>query len=45
MPEGGTRSPGARWLRIGAGAVLALLATAALYALAIGIVNLPRIGV
>ncbi len=40
-----TSSPGDRWLRIGAGAVLALLASAVVYAVAIGIVNLPRIGV
>lgn len=38
-------SAGDRWLRIGTGAVLALLAGAVVYAVAIGIVNLPRIGV
>jgi hypothetical protein len=38
-------SSGDRWLRIGIGAVLALLAVPVVYAVAIGIVNLPRIGV
>jgi hypothetical protein len=38
-------SSGDRWLRIGIGAVLALLAVSVVYAVAIGIVNLPRIGV
>lgn len=40
-----TPSAGDRWLRIGIGAVLALLAGAVVYAVAIAIVNLPRIGV
>lgn len=44
MPAGNV-SAGDRWLRLGAGAVLALLAGAAVYALAIGIVNASRIGV
>ncbi len=41
------RAPAARdrWLRIGIGAVLALLAVCVVYAVAIGLVNLPRIGV
>jgi len=38
-------SPGERWLRIGAGVVLALLASAVVYAVAIGILNADRIGV
>lgn len=38
-------SPGERWLRAGAGVLLALLAVAAAYAVAIGVVNAPRIGV
>jgi hypothetical protein len=39
------RSSGARWLRIGVGAVLVLLAASAVYALVIGVVNFSRIGV
>jgi hypothetical protein len=36
---------GDRWLRVGAGALLALLAGAVVYAVAIGVANAPRIGV
>ncbi len=39
------QSSGDRWLRIGTGAVLALLAGSVVYAVAIGIMNMPRIGV
>jgi Ni/Co efflux regulator RcnB len=38
-------SAGDRWLRVGGVALLALLAGAVVYAVAIGIVNAPRIGV
>lgn len=40
-----TPTAGDRWLRIGTAVVLALLAVAVVYAVGIGIVNLPRIGV
>lgn len=42
---GRTPSAGDRWLRVGAGVVLALLASAALYAIAMGLLNAPQIGV
>jgi len=38
-------SPGDRWLRIGAGVLLVLLAGAVAYAVAIGLANAGRIGV
>lgn len=38
-------SPGDRWLRIGAGVLLALLAGSVAYAVAIGVLNAGRIGV
>ena len=41
----GEPSPGERWLRAGAVALLVLLAGAVVYTVAIGIVNAPRIGV
>ncbi|MEB2344764.1 MAG: hypothetical protein OZ948_08490 [Deltaproteobacteria bacterium] len=39
------RSPGERWLRLGAIVVLALLASAVAYAVGIGVVNSSRIAV
>lgn len=38
-------STGDLWLKIGAGAVLILLAAAVGYSVAIALINLPRIGV
>jgi hypothetical protein len=38
-------STGDLWLRIGAGAVLILLAAAVAYSVAIALINMPRIGV
>ncbi len=40
-----TPSAGDRWLRIGAGAVLSLLAAAVGYSVVIALINLPWIGV
>jgi len=44
MPDR-TLSAGDRWLRIGAGVVLSLLAAAVVYSVVIALINLPRIGV